>query len=789
VSALRFMGPLDALADAERAALLERATTADPAVRARVSAIVERVRRSGDEALRALARELDGVTLERLEVPRARIAEALARVPTPLRTALERAAANIERTHRAFLPRAEEIETEPGVWVGRRPDPLARVGVYAPGGRASYPSSVLMGAIPARVAQVGEVILCSPPGPEGAPGDAVLAAAAIAGVDRVFAIGGAGAIAAMALGTATVPRVDRVVGPGNAYVAEAKLQLAGTVGIDSPAGPSELLVIADDSADADTVALELVAQAEHDPRAWALALATSEQAGRRIAAALERASAAAARGEVVAAALRAGGGVLWAGSLADALAFAAEFAPEHLLLALADPGAALDRVRHAGAVFLGESSSVAFGDYLTGGNHVLPTGGMARGWSGLSTSDFVRWTAWQRVEPAAAARLAGDVAALAGAEGLPAHAAAARRAGACDPGTDAAPRRPGPRARAALAGMSAYSARGDTGLIELGDNTNLFGVPPAALAVLRAASGDDAARYPSAQADALRAALADYAGVRPEEIVTGCGSDDVIDSAFRAFAAPGERVAFPDPTFTMLPAFARVNGLTPVAVPLTREGDLDADAMLASGARILYLCSPNNPTGGAFARERIERVLDRARGLVVLDEAYAEFAGGEWIRESARRENLLVVRTLSKAFGLAGLRIGYAAGPVALVREVMKARGPYKVGALAERAAVAALRTDREWVRSRAADAVAARARFAAALPSLGLAALPSAAHFVLVPVPDATAAAEALRARGLSVRPFRALTGIGDALRITAGPWPLMESALAALAEAVPCA
>ena len=203
----------------------------------RTASIVARVRRDGDDALRALAHELDGVDLDALEVPRARWLSALDALPSALRTALERSAKNIGHVHRAFRPIAQETESEPGIVVGRRPDPLGRVGVYAPGGRAAYPSSVLMGVVPARVAGVGEIVLCSPPSREsGAPSDVVLAAAALAGADRVFALGGAGAIAAMAYGTASVPRVDRIVGPGNAYVAEAKLQVSNVVAIDSPAG-------------------------------------------------------------------------------------------------------------------------------------------------------------------------------------------------------------------------------------------------------------------------------------------------------------------------------------------------------------------------------------------------------------------------------------------------------------------------------------------------------------------------------------------------------------------------
>jgi histidinol dehydrogenase len=422
---LRFRGAIDALSAADRAALLRRGATFSGEVAATAARIIADVRARGDDALREMAARFDGVQLDALEVPRATLGDALDALDPCLRRAMERAARNIATVHRAALPSAIEVETEPGVVVGRRPDPLDRVGVYAPGGRAAYPSSVLMTAIPARVAGVREVFLASPPGADGLPSPIVLAAAALAGVDRVFAIGGAGAVAALALGTNSVPRVDRIVGPGNAYVAAAKLQLCGEVGIDAPAGPSELLVIADDSAAPDAVALEMVAQAEHDPLACAVAVAVGDTTAGAIERALCERADSATRRDIVNRAIAGQGGVLRANDIAQALAFAAEYAPEHLLLATRAPHELLDRVRNAGTVCLGAGASVVFGDYMTGANHVLPTSGSARWYSGLSTLDFVRYTTYQRVDARAAAAMAGDVAALATAEGLPGHAAAA----------------------------------------------------------------------------------------------------------------------------------------------------------------------------------------------------------------------------------------------------------------------------------------------------------------------------------------------------------------------------
>ncbi|HET8770275.1 MAG TPA: histidinol dehydrogenase [Gemmatimonadaceae bacterium] len=424
----------------------------DSTIRDRTAEIMQRVRERGDDALRAFAIEYDGVGgggdsldgAERdslradrapgddprgwsLEVPRAECDAALAALDPALRRVMQRAADNIRAVHEAFRPLASEFVTADGVRIGRRPDALQRVGVYAPGGRAAYPSSLLMGAIPARVAGVSEIIVCSPPASDGRPSPVVLAAAALAGADRLFAVGGAGAVAAMAYGTPTIPSVDRIVGPGNAFVAEAKRQVSHEVGIDSPAGPSELLVLADDSAEPLLVAREMLAQAEHDPRAAVVLVTTSRALARDVESKLASGMGDAARASTMCAALGSRGAILTATSLEAAIAFASQWAPEHLLLLVA-PAArerALVALRGCGTILHGDGASVVFGDYMTGANHVLPTGGAGRAWSGLSTQDFVRWTTWQRVDRPAAARMAHDTAVFATAEGLDAHARAA----------------------------------------------------------------------------------------------------------------------------------------------------------------------------------------------------------------------------------------------------------------------------------------------------------------------------------------------------------------------------
>lgn len=322
-------------------------------------------------------------------------------------------------------------------------------------------------------------------------------------------------------------------------------------------------------------------------------------------------------------------------------------------------------------------------------------------------------------------------------------------------------------------------------VIDLSDNTSRFGAPPAALRVLGGAAPADAAAYPSPDADALRAALARAHGLDPDGIVVGCGSDDVIDCAIRAFGREGGRLAFAAPTFSMIPEFARNAHMEAAPAPFLEDGAWDVDALCAARPQVLYLCTPNNPTGHSPHGD-LDPLLECGADLVILDEAYAEFAGRMRIAPP-RHPRLLVTRTLSKAYGLAGLRVGYGAGDPAAIERVARVRGPYRIGRLAERAAEAVLREDRAWVAAHVAQARAARAALAAALGTAGFRPLPGDANFVLVPLADAAAVARRMLRLGVRVRPFTGLPGIGDALRITVGPRDEMDAALGALVAAAP--
>ncbi len=346
-------------------------------------------------------------------------------------------------------------------------------------------------------------------------------------------------------------------------------------------------------------------------------------------------------------------------------------------------------------------------------------------------------------------------------------------------------------ARPAYREMDLYAPNRKPATLDLSDNTNLVGLPPSAKRALAEAASATFTRYPSLYGAELKRAIGAYVGVDPENVVTGCGSDDVLDSALRAFTDPGDALAFPDPTFAMLPSFALMNGLVARPIPLVGEGfDVEPERFVDADAKVTYLCSPNNPTGTLASGAALDRIVREARGVVVVDEAYVEYAEGteSLAARAAGEERLLVVRTLSKAFGMAGLRIGYGIGSRDLVSAVEKSRGPYKVGGLAERMAVAALENDLDWIRACVRDVLESRARFDAFLRGIGLSPIPSAANFVLVPVGpeargprggDARELAAQLRERGVGVRPFPRAHGVGDALRISVGPWSIMKDTL----------
>ena len=414
---LRRLSTRDSAFSSKLAALTRYDAAQDPAVQRAVRSIIADVRKRGDAAVRAYTKKFDGVAPRQYDVS----AKSLDAIPREQADALRTAHERIRTFHERQLQSSWDFTDADGTRLGQQVTALERVGLYVPGGKAAYPSSVLMNAVPAKVAGVRELIMASPN-----PNPLVLAAAALARVDRVIGIGGAQAIAALAYGTKSIPRVDKIVGPGNAYVAEAKRQVFGEVGIDMVAGPSEILVIADGSANPDWVAMDLFSQAEHDESAQALLLSPKEDHLDAVAASISKLLGEMPRRKVIEGSLKSRGALILTRDLDEACAVANRIAPEHLELVVEDPEAWLPKLTRAGAVFLGAWSSEAIGDYCAGPNHVLPTAGTARFSSPLGVYDFQKRTSVIGVSRAAAAKLGRVAVTLAEGEGLSAHARAAK---------------------------------------------------------------------------------------------------------------------------------------------------------------------------------------------------------------------------------------------------------------------------------------------------------------------------------------------------------------------------
>ena len=390
-----------------------------------VTEIINDVRKNGDSALYKYCEKFDGARLSSLLVSEEEIKEAVSQVEPRFLEILEKAAANIRKFHEKQRRNSFIINDEDGIVIGQKVIPVDRAGLYVPGGTAAYPSTVLMDSIPAKIAGCKEIVMVTPPGRDGKVNPVILAAASIAGVDKIFKIGGAQAVAALAYGTESVPKVDKIVGPGNAFVAEAKKQVYGVVSIDMIAGPSEILVVADGKSNPRHIAADLLSQAEHDKMASAVLVTDSEELARAVSDELEKQIPELSRSEIARVSIDDNGKIIVADDLKKAIEIANEIAPEHLELCVDNPFDYLDSIRHAGSIFMGRYCPEALGDYFAGPNHTLPTSGTARFSSPLSVDDFVKKTQYTYYTADALGRVAEDVAFFAEKEGLTAHAKSA----------------------------------------------------------------------------------------------------------------------------------------------------------------------------------------------------------------------------------------------------------------------------------------------------------------------------------------------------------------------------
>lgn len=772
-----------------------------------VSDIIAAIRDGGDAALRELTGRLDGADLEDPWVSAGE--RDSASVEPGLEKALETAAASIGRYHaeqRNALRQERRVRTSPGVTAWRRWQPIERAGGYVPGGRAAYASSVLMLAVPARLAGVDELIIATPPEPNGCISPAVLVAARIGGVDRVLKAGGAQAIAALAFGTESIPAVDKIFGAGNAWVTAAKRAVSSRTAIDLPAGPSECIILSDGSADADLVALDLLAQSEHGPDSVALVVSDSASLLDAVAAAIPRLAIDLATGERAVATIAAHGGSVLVADLATGIEVVNAVAAEHVSLQCDGADALAGEVRNAGAIFIGPWSPIAGGDYATGTNHILPTGSAARAWSGVGVESFGRWIEVQRLSAAGARGISPTVEAIAAAEGLPAHAASVRAradradgAGDRDDVTDLFrrpepvlpyPAEPSDEELAAVAGIEAS-------MVVRADMNTLGGGALSAASALNRLDAQRVVEYGDLAYVRLRAALGERLGVDPLRIVPGAGADELIRLVTTQAVGSGDAVVIPTPTFAMFAVEARLAGARVVELPRAEParrrspGEIRELAERAA-ARLVWLCTPNNPTGDTFSLEEIRSLAEGLPALVCVDEVYLEFAedgagaapnSTSAIRLQNELPNVLVLRSLSKSHAMAGARVGYLVVADALADRFDDVRLPLSIAAPSEAIALAALAIDDE-ARARRLAVVAARDRLSEHLIGLGCEVLASVTNAVAFrPTIDAAVVDAGLLARGVAVRRYE--TGpMAGWLRATARLAPEEARLLAALQE-----
>ena len=739
----------------EWAALTERCTRREEEITRQVASILDEVRTGGDRALRDITRRIEGRDCETFEVSADVRRTAAALIPEALKEALDTAKANIEAFHRAQLPPEVSVEPMPGVRCVQRALPIRRVGLYIPGGKAPLFSTVLMLAVPARVAGCPEVVLCTPARPDGTIAPEILYAADLCGVDRVYAVGGAQAVAALAYGTESIPRVDKIFGPGNRYVTKAK-QLVGAndVAVDLPAGPSEVLVLADDEASPDFAAADLLSQAEHGGDSQAVLVCASERFARDTRRAVEEQLQQLQRGDTIREALRQSR-IVVLDSREKMIAFANAYAPEHLIVSMRDAWEAAAQITAAGSVAR-ERRRLRLGHQPHAAHGRLGAGLQRRQHRFVPAQDHLSGTHPRR----AFGPLPGD-----------------RRYGRGRRARGARRRSPRPSEKRApmktleqlvrpnIRALKPYSTARDeyaggeiTTWLDANENPYENGVN----------------RYPDPHQKELKQRIAALKGVREEQVFIGNGSDEAIDLAYRIFCRPGtDNAVSIAPTYGMYRVAADINDIEMREVPLGEEFSLPVEALLAAAderTKLLWLCSPNNPTGNAFPAADIERLIRRFDGMVVLDEAYIDFASGPgFLARLDEFENLIVLQTLSKAWGMAGLRLGLAFASAPVAELFARVKYPYNINCLAQAAVAERLSFD---IAGQVAQLRAERdaiARALAACPAIERV-YPSEANFVLVRTPDPDRLYDALIAAGVIVRNRSRIPGCEGCLRITVG-------------------
>ncbi len=792
------------LSAAARVEILQRpAATAYPERGADVARLIAQIRADGDASARALTRRFDGVEIGDLCVSTEEFDACDAQLPEALKAAMRAAFARIKAFHGACAPTAVALETAPGVLCERIVVAIDRVGLYVPAGSAPLPSTALMLGVPAMLAGCKQIVLCSPPDASGSVHPTVLYAAKLCGIETVVKLGGVQAIAAMAFGTQTVPKCDKIFGPGNAWVTEAKQQVslsADGAAIDMPAGPSEVLVIADRFANAEIVAADLLSQAEHGPDSQVILLSDDAHLIAQVQAAVARQLLTLERADVATQSI-ANSRFIWVDTIETALAVSNQYAPEHLLLNLQHARQYLSQIRNAGSIFLGPLTPESTGDYNAGTNHVLPTYGHARAYSGVSVASFIKLITVQTLSAEGLAAIGPEAVTLARAEGLEAHALAVqKRLDLIGADAPVEPVRPSTVAsvlslvRPDFLGFKGYSSarmEASTGATFLNANESPW--PPF---VDSSAAGNALNRYPAPQPPQLLQRLAEIYAVPSDMLLIGRGSDELIDLLTRAFCRAGvDRVLTMPPTFGMYKVCANVQGAIVLEVPLLPEQNFAPDWQaatrgLAAGVKLAYVCTPNNPTGGVVQRSDLVAFIKAAlgRAVVVVDEAYIEFSDAPPAPDLiAEFPNVVVLRTLSKAYGLAGARVGCAIARPELIALLRTLMAPYPVASPVATAALHGL-ADLAQIAARIGILKSERVRLALALSSLAgvVKVWPSAANFLTFEVADAKTTYRALAALGVVLRDVSHYPGLAQNLRVSVGTPVENDQFLKALVEAL---
>ncbi|MBI3653529.1 MAG: histidinol dehydrogenase [Acidobacteria bacterium] len=789
-----------------------RSLQMNPELVARVSEIVDGVRAGGDEALLHYTEKFDGVrlSLATIRVEADFIQQAAAQAEPQTVAAFQQAIANVKTFHAQQQEHDWHIHTAEGARLGQRILPVAAAGLYVPGGRAAYPSSIVMNAVPAQVAGVPRLVVATPPHTlEQNPN--VAAVLAELGITEIYRIGGAQAIAALAFGTETIPRVDKIVGPGNIYVAIAKKLVYGAVGIDAIAGPSEVVVLADDFANPQFVAADLLAQAEHDEAASAICITTSTKLAQAVAHEVAAQLAQLERREIAVASIKNYGAIFIVESIEAGCELVNKLAPEHLELMTADNERTAALIDNAGAIFFGDWSSEPVGDYFAGPNHVLPTAGTARFSSPLGVYDFLKRQSIIHYTQAALEKNAAAITAMADAEGLTAHRQAivqrledaARRKGEGEKGRggeEATARQAkttgyGLRAtdylmkvKDAVRAINAYTLAPYRASIKINQNENPFDMPEAIKQEVEARLANRAwSRYPDFVPTELLEKLAKHAGWKPAGTLAGNGSNELIQATLMVTVGQGARVLIPEPTFTLYRQIVTVMGGAVISVPLTAalQFDIDAIEQASHQADVMILCSPNNPTGSRVDEADLIYLAQNFDGIIVVDEAYQEFSGRTVVPLLNELPNLIVLRTFSKAMAMAGLRVGYFLSSPEITREVHKATLPYNLNVFSAMAAEVACEKY-ELIQPTVDKIISERERLFIELQKIdGLEVVPSHANFMLAKTPlKPKALFEKLLERDILVRDVSKYPMLAEYVRISVGSPTENDKLIAALKE-----